>query len=188
VQLKFYHYRFSLYLIAFILAFGRFLPLPFAPQSFHQFFSTWGAILFIPFFALLLFFVFFVFIWNIALRFKPKFILLESFSILLLFFCFILLTPTFINWSNIFTVWLNQNNSADELYTPILGLRKKDCRKTKSDCRGEVMFVTNEIFFIYDALVFDPAHGKETLNKNDEGLEGVRKAYDKDWYWYHETD
>lgn len=50
------------------------------------------------------------------------------------------------------------------------------------------MFVTNEILFIYDALVFDPAHGKETLNKNDEGLEGVRKVYDRDWYWYHETD
>ena len=163
--------------IAFLFGFGKYLPLFYIPYFIQYLFSVYEALFY------LLGFIIFIVLLSIAA--KKNVLARKVFLSFLLYILFpFFLSPTLQEINNQITMWWNQNEIPEDFSSPITGMRinREDHQP------GEVQFVFNDSFFIYDALIYQPNHNADWDTPGRCTEADCIKIYNEDWYWYSHLD
>jgi hypothetical protein len=167
--------RLLFYVVAFIVGFLVFVPVPFAPSAVHKFVSGFG----IPL-AFVTVFVLGVFaIGLLVYHFKrdtiSNLLLIEAVCVPLLFLILRLgLQPPLTEARYSAIVDINRGKPIEEFVNPFLGLVMMDCREVSK---------TMDVIFIPEHLAPD-THYLEYAPKKDLVHDSgpIRKSYGDDWY------
>ena len=179
-----------IYILVFFVGYGRFLPLPYAPELLHDFFSGWDTILFLPAFLYL--------VINFFKRLRKN----EHFDtqvlislIVLIVFVGLFFCQSFIREiDNQIVIYVNQNRNIENFSNPVLGMKIQvnnscDCNVTVNgvtpvDCvlcaknvaySSEELFRENHLFFYPDGI----PEGQKYSNF-------YMKIYDDKWIYKRE--
>lgn len=174
--------RLIFYILLFLIGFAPFLPVPYAPAFLHEFFSGIGSILFVPIFLLL---ICCTFIFLIESYFTKKFksILLEALTVPVLFLLLVFLTPTFDDWRNRATIWLNDGREVGNFVNPFLGMKLVDCRGVNRDY--DAFFKHNGASIEFSMLEYAPKRPVPLLHREGNRMlygDGIREVYKENWY------
>ena len=163
------------YVVAFIVGFSVFVPVPYAPFLVHKFVSSWGVIL--PFVIVFVLGVFAVglLVYHFKRDTISRLLLIEAVCVPVLFLILRLaLHEPFTEARYSATVSLNRGKPVAEFVNPFLGLVMMDCREISK---------TMEVVFIPDHLTPDTDYLEYAPHKDlvhDSGP--IQKSYGDDWY------
>ncbi len=116
--------KIAFYIFVFVFGFSRFLPFPNAPDSVHDFFSSYGFILHgLSFIVLVVFGIVIIFRDRKSTGFKKTAVIWSS--VMVVFIVGTLSTSFLIDLDNQLIIYLNDGRSANELTNPILGRKLK---------------------------------------------------------------
>lgn len=173
---KYHTLKTCLYFSVFILGFGRFLPVIYAPEFLQDFFSKYGIFLHLP--AMLL--LFGLFVHNFTLKTARW---LSVFLVVLYVVCWFS-TSLFQEANNYIIIWWNSGKKIENFSSPILGMKKNLRFKDK----GRIEFHFNGSFLVYEALVYEPDHGLDESDYEFQHDDVFKKVYNADWWWYNHID
>jgi hypothetical protein len=180
-QAKWRKVRFVFYLLAYSVFFvPHSLPIPFAPEILHDIFGAKNGALITAFVFLLFIFSIFIlairFLWELSahLRFN-KTLLLEIFSVPLMFIVIGYLSGIFFSQTPQKIVSINEELPPEQFQNPFLGYKMLDCRNITDEF--DVVFIPQHLMIETDYLAYAPRRQKKTIDYK------YGKKFGEDWYW-----
>lgn len=167
--------RFAGYFLIFLIGFGKFIPVFYAPDFLRDFYSSvLSDLLHIPLLGLIFYLLYKAFKFKIN---KKEVTGVAVFYILLLIF-----TPIIREGCNKLTISVNKDRSVANFINPILGMTMD--KKLSIDM---VYYKYNKGFLVYEALVYKEDHRLLEIPEIEKEA-SIKRIYDKDWYLYFHFD
>ena len=172
----------TLYFLIFFLGFGSYLPVFHAPDFLHIFFSQFGVYFHIP----IIFLLFLLILLSLITKKKKK----ATLIIVVLYALCLFSIPFFQDIDNRLVIWINSGKKIENFKNPVLGMNmiKRGEEDSQYQQIGDVMFVCNDAFMTWDALVYSPDVNIIEHFESDMRDASDYKAYNEDWWWYVHLD
>ncbi len=168
--------RFALYGIIFLLGFGKFIPIYYAPEFLRAIFSSVLInYLHVPILILIVYLLF--------KAFRSKNNRKEVSAVAVVYLLLLVSSPIIREGCNKITMRVNNDRNVPDFINPILGMTMEK----KLDI-NMVYYKFNKGFLIYDALVYKENHQMSMDIPEIRWEASIKKIYNKDWYWYLHFD
>lgn len=149
------------------------LPIGYAPDALHIFFSRYGIVLRYLMFVILLSHC--TFFWTQKEKKNKKIIWSTA---LIIYGVLIAFVPMWEELGNALVMKMNEDRAIGAFRNPILGMEMRI-----DEAKGEVRYRFND-FINYEELVYGKNHGLSEISYEVKQEASFKKIYDENWWWY----